>query len=98
MSGDFSFKESGYTYKMHIISKNTYNTSFSFAFRTGLGFDFSTHLSVSMWYYYLGKGDVSVKSYFEASYGSGAPSTNVQNVTLKYIKPQLFVAKIGYAF
>lgn len=98
LSGDFSFKENGYVYKMHIMEKNSYNTTFSFAFRTGLGFNFSNHLSISMWYYYLGKGDVSMKSYSEASYGSGTPSTNIQNATLEYINPQLFVAKIGYTF
>lgn len=69
----------------------SYDNAISLAFRLGCGINLTKHISLSAWYYNLGKGDVSVQIKTEKS-------NSAQNTTLESITPSLFVIKCGYNF
>ena len=76
-----------------------YETCVTFAFRAGLGINLTKHLSLSAYYYNLGKGRVLPKISAVSSAEYVRPTTSTQSVRMKgYVTPSMVVAKLGYTF
>lgn len=76
----------------------SYESNSAFAFKIGTGLFISDNLFLSVYYYYLGKSDVSCKieSTWSGEYVS--PNTSSQYMNLGTVTPSILSVKLGYSF
>ncbi len=97
LSGRINYMFSDYSEDtwLQVKQKLSYNTVGSFAFKFGIGCNLTSRLTLSMWYYNFGKGDVSIKVLTENSAEYVKPTTTIHNTTLGSIIPSVCVLKLG---
>ena len=92
-----NYFQGGHYYEFNISEKYRYSAKGTVAFRLGAGLRFTENLSLSAYYYYLGKGDVSSTIIAKDLDDRSAQPTE-GNVQLGYVNPMLAVVKLGYSF
>lgn len=83
---------------MQVNETFSYETSATFAFNIGTGLYFTDNLYLSVFYSFLGKGDVAaeIESTWSAEYVQ--PNTNSQHMQLGSITPSILSFNLGYTF
>lgn len=91
------YEDDLYYYQMNMYEEFGYSPAGTLAARLGGGIDLTDHLSLSAYYYYLGKGSVSSKIAAWIQDDSSIQPV-VQDVMLGTVTPMMLVAKLGYKF
>ena len=83
---------------MQVKETFSYETAATFAFHIGAGLYFTDNLYLSVYYNFLGKGDVAanIEATWSAEYVQ--PNTNSQYMQLGSVTPSILSFNIGYTF
>ncbi|MCQ2326783.1 MAG: PorT family protein [Bacteroidales bacterium] len=89
------YQDSGYYYDVDMEEKFTYDMKSTLAFRIGVGLGFTEKISLSAYYYYLGKGDVSCAILAKDPTDSSIQPSE-QSLQLGTVNPMMLVFKLNY--